>query len=97
VACSLLTIASDSCEASLVTSTYSGMQIFRFGATPDGSPWQPTLPHRRFRACSPKMGIATWNDNPRPFTWTKTTDEIFKSLADYLARVGTGHRTRKQD
>jgi hypothetical protein len=34
---------------------------------------------------------------PRPFTWTKTADEILKSLTDYLARVGTGHRTRKQD
>jgi transposase len=36
--------------------------------------------------------IATWNDNPRPFTWTKTADEILNSLADYLAKVGTGHR-----
>ena len=25
--------------------------------------------------------IATWNQNPRPFTWTKTADEIFESLA----------------
>src|SRR5499427_5311270 len=33
--------------------------------------------------------IATWNDNPRPFTWTKTADEILRSLADYLAKVGT--------
>ena len=32
--------------------------------------------------------IATWNDNPRPFTWTKTADEILASLADYLAKVG---------
>jgi hypothetical protein len=23
--------------------------------------------------------IATWNDNPRPFTWTKTADEILNS------------------
>ena len=34
--------------------------------------------------------IATWNDNPRPFTWTKTADEILNSLADYLAKLGTG-------
>jgi transposase len=34
--------------------------------------------------------IATWNDNPRPFTWTKTADEILASLADYLAKVGPG-------
>jgi transposase len=31
--------------------------------------------------------IATWNDNPRPFTWTKTADEILSSLADYLAKL----------
>ncbi|MGC2996967.1 IS630 family transposase [Streptomyces sp. G35A] len=31
--------------------------------------------------------IDTWNENPRPFTWTKTADEILKSLADYLARI----------
>jgi DDE superfamily endonuclease len=38
-----------------------------------------------------KDWIATWNDNPRPFTWTKTADEILSSLADYLAKLGTGH------
>jgi len=34
--------------------------------------------------------ITTWNDNPRPFTWTKTADEILNSLADYLAKLGSG-------
>src|SRR6266478_1220775 len=34
--------------------------------------------------------IATWNASPRPFTWTKTADEILNSLADYLAKLGTG-------
>ncbi|MET8291176.1 IS630 family transposase [Streptomyces sp. NPDC005132] len=32
--------------------------------------------------------IDTWNENPRPFTWTKTADEILNSLADYLTKVG---------
>jgi transposase len=32
--------------------------------------------------------IATWNNNPRPFKWTKTADEILNSLADYLTRLG---------
>jgi transposase len=41
--------------------------------------------------------IASWNDNPRPFTWTKTADEILNSLADYLAKVGTGQPGNKQD
>ena len=31
--------------------------------------------------------ITTWNDNPRPFTWTKTADEILNSLADYLTKI----------
>jgi len=33
------------------------------------------------------MWINTWNENPRPFTWTKTADEILNSLADYLAKI----------
>lgn len=44
-----------------------------------------------------KAWIATWNDNPRPFTWAKTADEILNSLADYLARVGTDPRTTEQN
>ena len=31
--------------------------------------------------------IQTWNENPRPFTWTKSADEICNSLADYLAKI----------
>ena len=41
--------------------------------------------------------IATWNDNPRPFTWTKTADEILNSLADYLAKLRPGQALNKQD
>ncbi|MER5418028.1 hypothetical protein [Streptomyces virginiae] len=29
----------------------------------------------------------TWNEDPKPFTWTKSADEIVKSLADYPTRV----------
>ncbi|MFK0259657.1 IS630 family transposase [Streptomyces sp. NPDC090445] len=40
--------------------------------------------------------INTWNENPRPFTWTKTADEILNSLADYLTKVGTtGQKTEQ--
>jgi transposase len=36
--------------------------------------------------------IKNWNNNPRPFTWTKTADEILNSLAKYMARIsGAGH------
>ncbi|MGW6262749.1 IS630 family transposase [Streptomyces sp. NPDC055085] len=34
-----------------------------------------------------KAWIGSWNENPRPFTWTKTADEILKSLANYLTKV----------
>jgi transposase len=31
--------------------------------------------------------IDTWNDDPRPFVWTKTADEILDSLARYCQRI----------
>ncbi|MFG2634223.1 IS630 family transposase, partial [Streptomyces sp. NPDC048362] len=31
--------------------------------------------------------IKTWNDNPRPFAWTKTADAIFERLTGYLNRI----------
>jgi transposase len=34
--------------------------------------------------------IDNWNQDPRPFTWTKTADEILTSLANYLNKIGPG-------
>jgi hypothetical protein len=31
--------------------------------------------------------IDTWNENQRPFTWTKTAEEILDSFAKYKARI----------
>jgi transposase len=31
--------------------------------------------------------IETWNDNPRPFVWTKTADQILDSIARYCERI----------
>ena len=31
--------------------------------------------------------IEHWNEDPRPFTWTKTAEEILNSLAKYIARI----------
>jgi|HubBroStandDraft_6_1064221.scaffolds.fasta_scaffold294112_1 transposase len=31
--------------------------------------------------------IRDWNQNPRPFTWNKTAEEILNSLAEYIARI----------
>jgi hypothetical protein len=41
--------------------------------------------------------IATWNQKPRPFKWTKTDDEILNSLADYLTRLGAHDRVNQAD
>jgi transposase len=36
--------------------------------------------------------IDTWNDDPRPFVWTKTADEILETLHSYLQRINdSGH------
>lgn len=36
--------------------------------------------------------IKTWNEDPRPFVWKKTAEEILTSLAKYLQRIsGAGH------
>ncbi len=36
--------------------------------------------------------IKTWNDNPRPYVWTKTSDQILQSIARYCTRItDSGH------
>ncbi len=39
--------------------------------------------------------IDTWNRDPRPFTWTKTADEILASLADYLTKINPSAANNK--
>jgi transposase len=36
--------------------------------------------------------IKTWNEDPKPFVWTKTADEILEALTRYCQRIhGAGH------
>jgi transposase len=36
--------------------------------------------------------IQTWNDNPRPYVWTKTADQILTSIGNYCTRINdSGH------
>ncbi|GHJ31536.1 hypothetical protein TPA0910_74260 [Streptomyces hygroscopicus subsp. sporocinereus] len=44
-----------------------------------------------------KAWIDSWNENPRPFTWTKTADEILKSLADYVAKLAPPTTANQQE
>ena len=45
--------------------------------------------HRSVRALNAdiRAWIDAWNDNPRPFVWTKTADEILDSIARYCNRI----------
>ncbi len=36
--------------------------------------------------------IEHWNEEPKPFVWTKTADQILESLAGYCTRINnSGH------
>lgn len=36
--------------------------------------------------------IQTWNDDPKPYVWTKTADQILNSVANYCQRINdSGH------
>jgi transposase len=35
---------------------------------------------------------AAWNDNPKPFVWTKTAEQILRSIQGLMKRInGAGH------
>ncbi|MCA1697010.1 MAG: IS630 family transposase [Actinobacteria bacterium] len=45
--------------------------------------------HRSTRALNAdiRTWIETWNDDPRPFVWTKTADQILESITRYCTRI----------
>jgi transposase len=45
--------------------------------------------HRSVRALNTdiRAWIESWNDNPRPYVWTKTADQILESIARYCTRI----------
>jgi transposase len=50
--------------------------------------------HRSVRALNAdiRSWIQTWNDNPRPYVWTKTADQILDSISRYCTRINdSGH------
>jgi transposase len=38
--------------------------------------------------------IDAWNQNPRPFIWTKTAEEILHSLAEHLVKITPAAATK---
>ena len=56
--------------------------------------WIKRGAHRSVRelVASIRTWITNWNDNPTPFVWHKTADEILDSLAAYCQRINdSGH------
>ena len=56
--------------------------------------WIKRGTHRSVRelTASIRTWITNWNDDPKPFVWHKTADEILDSLATYCQRItGSGH------
>jgi len=44
--------------------------------------------HRTVRELNDiRAWISTWNENPRPYVWTKTADQILESFAKYCTRI----------
>lgn len=56
--------------------------------------WLRRGTHRSVKelVASLRTWITNWNDDPKPFVWHKTADEILDSLATYLQRISeSGH------
>ena len=43
------------------------------------------------------MWIETWNQDPKPFVWTKTTEEIRHSLAQYLDKISPAANEKAEE
>ena len=56
--------------------------------------WIKRGAHRSVKdlVASIRTWITNWNENPTPYVWHKTADEILNSLADYCQRISdSGH------
>jgi transposase len=56
--------------------------------------WLRRWTHRSVRdlVASIRTWITNWNDDPRPYVWHKTADEILDNLATYIQRIpNSGH------
>jgi hypothetical protein len=45
------------------------------------------LPAAQDRLDANRAWIDTWNDDPKPYVWTKTADQILESIARYCTRI----------
>jgi hypothetical protein len=62
-----------------------GRALVRPAHRPDDPPQRPQ--ERPGLEANTRKWVDTWNENPQPFTWTKTADEILHSLVEYLTKI----------
>jgi hypothetical protein len=68
--------------------------------TPTGSSWINQverwfgfLAERIRRGARLRAWVTDWNEDPKPFIWTKTAEETLDSLARFYQRIsGAGHQ-----
>jgi hypothetical protein len=56
--------------------------------------WVRSAAHRSVRdlVVSIRTWIANWNDEPKPYVWRKSADEILDGLTSYCQRINdSGH------
>jgi hypothetical protein len=61
--------------------------------------WIKRGAHRSVRdlVASIRTWIANWNDEPKPYVWHRSADEILDGLAAYCQRINdSGHRGHRQ-
>jgi hypothetical protein len=86
------------CDVQETLSRY--FQALSAGDAPKAGRRALILRHARSSVTSdkgPRINQVDGIRNLRPFTWTKTADEILNSLADYLAKLRTGHSACGQE
>ena len=78
----------------IVQSTASWLNLVERWFAELTTKWIKRGTHRSVRdlVASIRTWIANWNDDPKPFVWHKSADEILDSLAAYCQRINdSGH------
>ena len=77
---------------SVAENLFLNRQPLRFGLLTDQKLRRGT--HRSIQSLEKDIRdwIKNWNEDPKPFAWNKTADEILERLNSYLQRIpGAGH------
>lgn len=74
------------------SSSWRNLVERRFAELTTKKLWRGTHTSVRQLNTDIRTWIDTWNENPRPYAWTKTTDQILASIGNYCTRIyDSGH------